>query len=369
MLAKKPWTALIEVAVKKSGTPGRRIAGLDLLRLAAAVSVMIFHLGFRGAAGQNLSPVGYPEIAGLAKYGFYGVDLFFMISGFVIAVSAEGRGAMPFALARAKRLYPGFVVCMTLTALIIALWGVGPHHVTLKQWVANLTIAPQVFGQKFVDGAYWSILLEIIFYGWVWVFLAFGLFERRMLEIVGAWLAICLVNETVLQSKPLQWLAITEYGPLFASGILIYRLWRGDQRPVVWGLLAAAATLTFYHAFEVQHDFGQLYKEPMPLATLWTIQLSLYAVFVAALWASRSIAATPLVLAIGGLTYPLYLLHQNAGYIGLARLEPVIGKWPALLVVIAAIFAAAYAVWRFAEPAGRAWMTTAFERTGVAKWA
>ena len=347
----------------------RRIAGLDLLRLAAALAVMIFHYCYRGTAGQGLSQVAYPELAGLAKYGFLGVDLFFMISGFVIAASAEGRSALQFAMARAGRLYPAHVVCMTLTAIVIAVWGFAPHKASLLQWLANLTMLAPALRQPFMDGAYWSIVLELVFYGWVAVLVGLGLFERRLLEIVAIWLAVCALNEMVLHVGALRNLALTEYGPLFASGVLIHRLWRGDKRPAVWALLAAAATLEALHAYEVRADFVHLYNQPLDVPTLWLLQAALFGLFAGALWASRRITATPLVLALGGITYPLYLLHQNAGYVTLARLEPRVGRWAALAIVIAAVIAMAWAIWRFAEPVGRRAIKRAFARSGVTRWA
>ena len=56
--------------------------------------------------------------------------------------------------------------------------------------------------------------------------------------------------------------------------------------------------------------------------------------FVAALLARLAHTASAHVLMLGGLTYPLYLLHQNVGYIALDALSPSIGRWPALALTI-----------------------------------
>jgi peptidoglycan/LPS O-acetylase OafA/YrhL len=53
-------------------------------------------------------------LAPWARYGFLGVPIFFIISGYVIAYSAE-RTAAAFAIARVSRIYPTFLFCMTLT--------------------------------------------------------------------------------------------------------------------------------------------------------------------------------------------------------------------------------------------------------------
>ena len=122
-------------------------------------------------------------LAPVAQYGFLGVPIYFAISGFVIAYSAEGRTAVGFAIARFSRIYPTFVLCMTLTFAATALLGAGHFEVTPAQWFGNLFIAAPLVGQPYVDTSYWSLAIEVIFYAWVTVFIAFGLFPRR----IDAW--------------------------------------------------------------------------------------------------------------------------------------------------------------------------------------
>ena len=95
------------------------IATLDLLRLAAALAVVFFHYFFRGAAAEGALAEGYPAVAPFALYGYLGVNLFFLISGFVIAWSAQGRFWQEFAIARFVRLYPGYLLCMTITFAVV----------------------------------------------------------------------------------------------------------------------------------------------------------------------------------------------------------------------------------------------------------
>ena len=92
-----------------------RVQALDLLRLVAVLGVILFHYGFRGPTAFNVTHVAVPELTWIARYGFLGVPIFFVISGFVIAYSAEGRTATTFAIARFSRIYPCFLFCMTLT--------------------------------------------------------------------------------------------------------------------------------------------------------------------------------------------------------------------------------------------------------------
>jgi peptidoglycan/LPS O-acetylase OafA/YrhL len=89
--------------------PVGRVEALDLLRLFAVLAVVLYHYGFRGAAADGFTTASLTDLTPIAKYGYLGVQLFFVISGFVIAYSAEGRTASGFAIARIARIYPGFI--------------------------------------------------------------------------------------------------------------------------------------------------------------------------------------------------------------------------------------------------------------------
>src|SRR5688500_9785081 len=78
-----------------------RVPVLDLLRLAAVVAVILYHYGFWGpVSATGISQVALPALAPVGQYGFLGVSVFFAISGFVIAYSAEGQSWIGFIIAR-----------------------------------------------------------------------------------------------------------------------------------------------------------------------------------------------------------------------------------------------------------------------------
>ncbi|WP_157727669.1 hypothetical protein [Stappia sp. ES.058] len=62
--------------------------------------------------------------------------------------------------------------------------------VGLAQYAANLTMLPPFLGQPFMDGAYWSIVAEIIFCGWVGVLMMARVWRKRQVWIAAAWLVI-----------------------------------------------------------------------------------------------------------------------------------------------------------------------------------
>lgn len=87
---------------------GARVGVLDELRLLAALAVVLFHFGFRGRT-LEVTEMSLTAWEWLLKYGYLGVQMFFVISGFVIAYSAEGRTPIQFGIARFARIYPMLV--------------------------------------------------------------------------------------------------------------------------------------------------------------------------------------------------------------------------------------------------------------------
>lgn len=327
-----------------------RIAGLDILRLFAALCVLLYHYAFRGAAADDLTRVSIPALAPIAKYGFLGVDLFFVISGFVIAWSADGRTWRQFSLARFARIYPAFVACMTATFVLTLLFGGSRCRTSLSQWAANLLVFSPAVGVPFMDGAYWSIVYEIVFYGWVALFIATGAFPRHARLLLIAWMGLSVLNEVVLGSYALRKVFLTDHSGFFSAGAILYLLHKDGRKVLTWMLFALAAVVAVCQLLiGVQwlrdHYSVAVDNSVLVLGALGAIGLT------AAATALRDLKLRPgIVAAVGGLTYPLYLLHQNLGYILFNRLELALPA-PAIVVLTAAIMmAAAWMVWRFVEP-------------------
>ena len=329
------------------------IATLDLLRLFAALAVVAFHYLYRGAAADGYMDVAYPQAAPFAFYGYLGVNLFFLISGFVIAWSAESRSWWDFAVARFARLYPGFVACMTLSFVILFAFADPAFPVSLAQFGANLIMFSPALGQPFVDGVYWSIILELVFYGWVTLALMAGVFDRHRLAIVGGWLALCALNEFALQSGAMRLLLLTEFGPYFAAGVLVHYVYsRGPSTEAILLLCAAflmsCNTMTIGQAWMQEH-----YGQSLRLTHLVIANLTIHALLIGAVLMRRFVKPSATVLMLGGLTYPLYLLHQNAGYLLIDALAPSAGKWMALAIVVNGMLCASYLIWRHVETPAR----------------
>jgi peptidoglycan/LPS O-acetylase OafA/YrhL len=325
---------------------GRRIIRLDGLRFAAAMAVVLFHYAFRGPAAGAMPALDLPAwLVGIAMHGFLGVNLFFMISGFVIAHSVEGRSPLAFGIARFSRLYPSYFAAMTLTFLITLMFGQPEFLTGAAQYFANLTMFAPAFGQDLMDGAYWSIVLELIFYFWVFILLAAGQFEKSCGKIILIWLTIALFNEFFIGQKLLRFLFITEYAGYFAAGILIHRLRTRPAGGLTLMLLAlsiGAAAATSLQSLQVIEVKYAAHYSPAWVALLI---FALFGLFYRATSASAPRLPSGVLLTLGAMSYPLYLIHQHIGYIAFARLGGGLGGGAALSLVMASILVLAFILW------------------------
>jgi peptidoglycan/LPS O-acetylase OafA/YrhL len=331
-----------------------RMASLDLLRLLAALLVVAFHFLFRGAAADGYLAVAFPEAVPYALGGYLGVNLFFLISGFVIAWSAEGRDAFTFAIARFVRLWPGYVICMSATAAVMAFAAHPALPVSLSQYLANLTMFAPGLRQPFMDGAYWSIVLEIIFYGWVAAAVAARLFDTRSLELVAGWLLIAATNEFLLHSGTLRLLFITEYAGFFAGGVLAYDLMKRGPRAEALVLFLAAFLLSTASLFSGRAWMLAHYGTALTPTVLVACSVAVYATFLATL--RLRLPTTRVIMLIGALTYPLYLLHQHIGYVLIGALEPLAGRWTAAILALGIVLAGAIVIVVALERPAQAWL-------------
>ena len=107
--------------------------------------------------------------------GWVGVQVFFVISGFVIAFSAEKSTPLRFFEARVKRLAPAVWVCAPITAAVLLLTDLSWPTDAVIRVVRTALFVPI---DPWVDSVYWTLGIEIAFYAIVWVLLRLGSFAR-----------------------------------------------------------------------------------------------------------------------------------------------------------------------------------------------
>lgn len=335
--------------------PGHRLETLDGLRLVAALSVALFHFGFLGLR-IGYTRMSLPAAETVLKYGYLGVPLFFVISGFVIAYSAEGRTPVQFAIARFARIYPTFLICMTATFLVVLAFGAPFLQAGLAQWAANLIVKPELLGQKAMDGSYWSIFYEAVFYGWVVLLMALGAFRReRYPAIVLLWLLVSVLDRAFLSSKILRYLLLTDESAFFCAGLLLYAAFRGGYTRRILVLLALAAAVAIYQSLDLLHWNRANYHVDYSDLVAAIASVAVIAIVAAAIRLPRLPLPSGVTLAIGGLTYPFYLLHQHIGYVAFNRLGDALPPVAMVAAVTLALLLLSALVWRFVERPAQGW--------------
>src|SRR5665213_1305948 len=326
-----------------------RVGGLDLLRLAAVGAVVLYHYGFWGPASNGMPQVAVPSLASFAQYGFLGVPVFFIISGFVIAYSAEGRTAVGFGIARFSRIYPTFLFCMTLTFLATLILGASHFEVSAAQWFANVFIAAPALGQAYVDTSYWSLVIEVVFYAWVALFIALGLFPRRIDLIILAWLCITFANELTIDAPIVEKVFMADDSGFFAVGLLIYEYHRGRRDARLYGLMAVSIGTAVFQAIHKLERIGVHTSGSFDPNIVAAICLVSIAVIFLATRLRRLPLPSGVILAVGGMTYPLYLLHMQTGYVIFLAIGPSRNPALAATLIQCGAVVLALAVWRFVE--------------------
>lgn len=291
-----------------------RVAEIDLLRFIAAISVVFFHYAFRGSAADSLSQLSYPTLVPASRYGFLGVQLFFMISGFVILMTAfNGSTLSKFLISRFTRLYPAFWTCCTLTFLVIICLGAPAHTANLFQYFVNLTMLAGFVGVPSIDGAYWSLYVEIRFYALIALLLVF----RKIHFIqyfLAAWLGLSIFQE-IMPIAILRKLFITEFSVYFIGGAVCYLIYSKGATIGRYALVSASFVLAQIQAHTASLAFDRYYQViSSPLVTSIIITTIFGTMMLVAHKKTGFIGKGNYVL-LGSITYPLYLLHQNIGYI------------------------------------------------------
>jgi peptidoglycan/LPS O-acetylase OafA/YrhL len=286
-------------------TRGGRLQHLDALRGIAACAVMIYHYTTR-----------YEEHFGAVEgllfrfpYGGLGVELFFIISGFVIFLTLERTGSVAeFGYKRFTRLYPAYWFCVPLTFAAVRLWGLPGFEVSLPAAVLNLSMLNRFVGVPYVDGVYWSLVVELVFYVWMAGLYRQGLL-RRLHAVVLGMLALSLVP-TLLEAvfggaripDLLKVLLLTRYWTFFATGVLMFKvLQRGRWHPADAPLIALCVfSLGFTHSW-----LYALLGTGIVACFVWVAVRP--PAFLSARW----------LVYLGTISYPVYLLHQNLGYLAI----------------------------------------------------
>lgn len=343
-----------------------RLVGIDLIRIAAAFVVAWFHLAFWSWAPKVSTPgsilagaTSYPELVAFSRWGWVGVDIFFLLSGFVIAYTALRSTAVHFLRSRFLRLFPGALVCATITLVVSLAIDRQTSFSLYDAWLNSVTLWP--YG-PYIDGQYWTLPIEIAFYAFVLGILATG--QRTRLEgiitatgsAIGAWWLVTwfdaghtlpAIDRQLSRQHTLLFL---QHGAHFALGVSLYFAvgvgwtWR---RAMVTAICLGGAIAAMCD----RHGVNAVSCTMLPASAL--------AIYLSARHdaAVRKVVggAAPWIATASLATYPFYLVHDVVGAATL-RWAVLLGteKFTALAVALGAMAALSLLVTIYPEKQIRA---------------
>jgi peptidoglycan/LPS O-acetylase OafA/YrhL len=332
-----------------------RVAILDGLRLVAALMVLSYHYIARGDAWTAASPHGFPHaIFFAARFGFFGVELFFLISGFVICMSGMGRSLGQFFVARVVRLYPAYWFAVLATAVVVTLWPTINRPLAHTDVVTNLTMLQIPLHTPSVDGVYWTLWVELRFYLLFALVVFFGVTYRRVVAFCALWTVASVATMAVggplldngQSSTFLQLAIVPQYSPYFIAGMAFFLMHRFRPDPLLWGIVGIQLMLAIHHLGVdpmIMHKFTGTAASVEPIVIVF-----FFAVMALVALHKLSVGWRWLTVA-GTLTYPLYLLHQHIGWILIDKLQHEVPAPVVVVAVVALMLTAAWLVHRLIE--------------------
>ncbi len=319
---------------------GARLLALDALRGLAALYVVAYHYTYRfEELYKHPGPLPF-----LIPSGELAVYLFFIISGFVIYMTLEKtRKWQDFVVSRVSRIYPAYWVAILLTFTLTNLVGLPGRTFGVEVALKNITMIHGLFGVPHIDGAYWSLEIEICFYFcMLMLFISGALKYPRATMLV--WMLLSLPGPALLSPLPpaigvfIRKVFLLRYIAWFCAGIVFYRWWKAGKFPrgdwFVFALLPLCVlTNETYN------------KKPALVCSVLFCLL-----FVWVVTGKAKILETRPLTFLGGISYSLYLVHQNVGFVIMRELKPL--QQHPIVGIIAAVaisFALAWALNRFIE--------------------
>jgi exopolysaccharide production protein ExoZ len=300
---------------------GKALAGVQYLRGIAAMMVAYYHV-----VGQlpSLSPyiekylLGYPSLAS-------GVDVFFVISGFIMLLTTQKTTPAEFIVRRIIRIVPLYWL-LTIMILGVDLWLpdlLRTTQVDVKSVVLSLSFVPyQNAGHQgdvvpiLVPG--WSLNFEMFFYAIFALVLFCTSLPRRVLINGVVFLALIVLHYSLLREHSPELAFLTNWriaefwlGMLIAQ-VYVNRAFVGRRAAPWWAILTAAFAVLVFHP--TRSIFGH---EEVDELLFTMLPAGLIVLSVAALEQLRVVPKMGFLVKLGDASYSIYLSHIL--FLGLCR--------------------------------------------------
>ncbi len=294
---------------------GNRLLVLDSLRGMAAIMVVMFHYTMHDEKHNFLF-----------KLGTAGVDLFFIISGFVIFMSLSKVSSIwEFIIHRITRLYPTYWASVSFTMVFILIYCLKEPELLnldfLNRYLWNLSMFQFYADVPDLDGPYWTMIIEMIFYALMICFYSlrilkfsvyFGLISAAFFS-----LALYFYPDKIFFTQLLTNVPFFQFASLFFAGICFYKIYNKKGNLILNYSFSifflANQILIFRYAGRSSDHISHFQYAGMLIA--------FFVIFILFVNNKLNFIATKSSIFIGKISFALYLIHQ---FFGVKFLIPIL---------------------------------------------
>jgi len=271
-----------------------------------------------------------------ATYGWTGVELFFLISGFVICMSGWGRRPADFFISRVVRILPGYWTAIALTAAVLFAFPRLTSGIKPSQVLTNLAMVQSAYGVPNLVPAFWTLFVELTFYLLFGLVAIGGITYRRMVTFCVLW-SVASIAAASSHDAMIRLIVNPPYSSYFIAGIAFFLIYKFGSNLLLWGIVVYSYLISV----------NQPHTNPP-----WQVTVIISSFFVImALVSTHALDRIrwKWLTVAGALTYPLYLIHQDIGFTVFTYLR---GRMPApalALLTYLGMLVLAWLIYRLVE--------------------
>lgn len=311
-----------EVTIKQS-----RNLQIEGLRGCALLMIVVYHLVDRFQQIYLNTSIRWMDM-----WGTFGTTCFFLISSFFL-VNVENKHRsiqeiVHFFIKKVLRLWPCYFVCITLTYIVTHIWFLPGRTVEIKDYILNLLWVNRFVGSPYIDGAHWylGVLISVTI-----LLLLFDYFRIQRCQIVYLiWMVVEILFEKLTSLRETYILG----GPFI-------------------GIICTGIALRFILSLACNWDTSRLtellkWSGVIFASLLCTFLLrggicaleQCFASFIIAVCALEKCPCLKnrILIFLGTVSYPVYLIHQNIGYVIEYQIMKFTGSWNYAIAGLAVLF-------------------------------
>lgn len=292
----------------------KRLYSLDVFRFFAAFSVVFFHYCFLGVVEGYYSSSVFNQVF---FWGYFGVDIFFILSGFVILISTEKKkNGLSFFLSRLKRIYPILILCSLVTIITGLILG-GDLKPMLPKLFNSLSFMGDFWNGELLTAVHWTLMVEMRFYVLVAIVMQTKLWKKHKYKIMLSWILLAIANKYMINSSLLDKIFELQYSFHFVAGIIIYLFFIKKEKSYEMLPIFSLSIAMIFSRMAGYLSFIKDYKYSEIVFTNFDVLffiILILAILTYITHTDKYLISKKFTTTLGAISYPVFLLHGDLGF-------------------------------------------------------